>query len=556
MKLTRINLIWRTVRHLRLVQIYWRVIFRLVRPSVSSRSIHVTQRTPSGIWSAVAERRQSLYGPESFRVLNIDYDISVAGWSPPAHSKLLCYNLHYFDDLNSQNANDRTKWHHDLITNWIAENPPTKGSGWEPYPTSLRITNWIKWALSGECLPLEVKRSLVVQTRWLARRLEWHLLGNHLFANAKALVFSGLFFEGPEAQKWLVQGLKILAREVPEQILHDGGQFERSPMYHALALEDMLDLANISQAFDASLTSNQKSLFSGWRVRIPAMLHWLKTLSHPDGKIAFFNDASFRVAPDNTALFDYALRLKIMPIPTARALTHLPISGYARLELGTAVVLADIAPVGPDYLPGHAHADTLSFEMSLNKSRVIVNSGTSVYGISAERHRQRGTRAHSTLCLANENSSEVWAGFRVGRRARVTKASAKQELGALELVAQHDGYCHLSGRPQHRRFWCLKNNSLTIQDHIIGTNLQHCEIRFHLAPEVYAETPSQGIVILTDSNGDHISQVNCSQKGTLNIEKSTWHPEFGKVLPNLCISILLNESAPFSHLTTIEWSTN
>ena len=554
MKLSHINLIWRTVRHLRPVQVYWRVVFRLARPRVPSRAIEATQNALSGIWSPVAERRQSLYGPTAFRVLNTDYDIGIGGWDAPTLPKLLHYNLHYFDDLNSQNANDRTKWHHDLIAHWIAENPPARGSGWEPYPTSLRITNWIKWALSGGCLPLEAKLSLVGQTRWLTRRLEWHLLGNHLFVNAKALVFSGLFFDGPEAQKWLAQGLKILAREVPEQILPDGGQFELSPMYHALALEDMLDLANIAQAFDGSLTPKQKALFSDWRARIPAMLHWLKTLSHPDGRIAFFNDASFGIAPENSALFDYALRLKITQPPATTTLTHLPISGYARLELGTAVVLADIAPVGPDYLPAHAHADTLSFEMSLNKSRVIVNSGISVYGISAERHRQRGTGAHSTLCLVNENSSEVWGSFRVGRRARVSGVSAKQEPEALKLTAQHDGYCHLPGRPLHRRTWCLKNSSLTIHDDIIGTNFQPCDIRFHLAPEIHAEISSQGTVLLSDGKGDHIARVSFAKKGTLNIENSTWHPEFGKVVPNLCISIRLNENAPYSHLTTFEWS--
>lgn len=554
MTLSLISLIWRTVRHLRPEQVYWRVVFKLARPRLPSRAIEATQKTPSGMWSPMAERRQSLFGPTAFRVLNTDYDIDTGGWDAPALPKLLQYNLHYFDDLNSQNANNRRKWHHDLIALWITENPPARGCGWEPYPTSLRITNWIKWALSGECLPLEAKLSLVAQTRWLAKRLEWHLLGNHLFVNAKALVFSGLFFEGPEAEKWLAQGLKILAREVPEQILSDGGQFELSPMYHALALEDMLDLANLAQAFDGSLTPQQKTLFGDWRAHIPAMLHWLETLSHPDGGIAFFNDASFGIAPENNALFEYALRLKITPTPATTTLTHLPISGYARLELGTAVVLADIAPVGPDYLPAHAHADTLSFEMSFNKSRVIVNSGTSVYGISAERHRQRGTKTHSTLCLANENSSEVWGGFRVGRRSRVSGVSAEQKPEALKLAAQHDGYSHLAGRPVHRRAWCLKNNSLTIQDDIMGNGTQPCDIRFHLAPEVHAEASSQGAVLLSDVKGKHIARVSFGQKGVMSIESSTWHPEFGMAVPNQCISIRVAENAPFSHVTTFEWS--
>ena len=41
------------------------------------------------------------------------------------------------------------------------------------------------------------------------------------------------------------------ARELPEQILADGGHFELSPMYHALVLEDLLDLVNIARRYDS-----------------------------------------------------------------------------------------------------------------------------------------------------------------------------------------------------------------------------------------------------------------------------------------------------------------
>ena len=30
------------------------------------------------------------------------------------------------------------------------------------------------------------------------------------------------------------------------------------------------------------------------------------------------------------------------------------------------VAIIDVAKIGPDYLPGHGHADTLSFELSIN----------------------------------------------------------------------------------------------------------------------------------------------------------------------------------------------
>ncbi len=108
------------------------------------------------------------------------------------------------------------------------------------------MVNWIKWFLAGASPEPEWLDSLADQVRVLERRLEFHLLGNHLLANAKALVFAGFFFEGPDAQRWLYRGRTILDSELPEQVLPDGGHFERSPMYHAIILEDLLDLENLS----------------------------------------------------------------------------------------------------------------------------------------------------------------------------------------------------------------------------------------------------------------------------------------------------------------------
>ncbi len=109
-------------------------------------------------------------------------------WNTPAQSKLWLYNLHYFDDLNSQDAKQRREWHRELINCWINENPPGFGNGWEPYPSSLRIANWIQWALWGNEMETSWLDSLAVQTRFLRKRLVFHLLGNHLLANASSVI--------------------------------------------------------------------------------------------------------------------------------------------------------------------------------------------------------------------------------------------------------------------------------------------------------------------------------------------------------------------------------
>src|SRR6185436_7069489 len=102
-------------------------------------------------------------------------------------------------------------------------------------------------------------------------------------------------------------------------------------------------------------------------------------------------------------------------LPCQDGIAQLEPSGYVRIQRDPVLVIFDAAPVGPDYLPGHAHADTLSFELSWGDRRVITNSGTSTYSVGPRRAWERSTAAHNTVEIDDENSSEVWGGFRVAR---------------------------------------------------------------------------------------------------------------------------------------------
>ena len=239
------------------------------------------------------------------------------------------------------------------------------------------------------------------------------------------------------------------------------------------------------------------------------MFDWLQIMSHPDGKISFFNDTAFDIAPELSELITYAENCEIELLETPGPGLHiLPNSGYCRLAKGKAVALLDLAAVGPDYLPGHAHADTLSFELSLHNQRLIVNGGTSVYGTETERHRQRGTRAHSTLNINLADSSEVWGGFRVGRRAKVSDINYNVTAESLTASANHRGYVHLHGRPVHQRSWKLEEQKLTVTDHIGGQLSQQFEINFHLAPYIEVIADRDNEIQLFDRNGKKIIQFN------------------------------------------------
>ncbi len=492
-----------------------------------------------GEWVSPAQRQISLLSPSTFCFLNETHTLDDVGWDDRGLDKLWRYNLHYFDDLNARDGYLRCDWHVALLKRWVAENYPGFGNGWEPYPTSLRIVNWVKWKLAGNVLPDVCVQSLAMQARWLSKRLEQHLLGNHLFANAKALVFAGVFFAGGEADIYLEQGLSIINRELSEQVLPDGGNFERSTMYHGIFLEDVLDLINIAQVYPGCI---DVKVVEGWRETAGRMLSWMIGMVHPDGQIALFNDAAFYVAPEPAELFVYAERLGLHgaePVTNVRwQLQHWPESGYIRLNSPGAVALLDVAPVGPDYLPGHAHADTLSFELSLFDQRVVVNGGTSRYGLGPERLRERQTVSHSTVEVAGQSSSEVWGGFRVARRAYPFDFESSQEHELLSVTCSHDGYTRLPNKPIHRREWVMDSSGLLVTDLVVGGEYSAvARYILHPAVQVAEAGENEWLLVLPRGENVHIKVLT----GRAKLEPANYAPEFGRVLPTHCLAVSLAE---------------
>lgn len=493
-----VSRLFNTARYLKPVQLYSLVCRR--KPV----HLHIARmpdlRTPNGIWTPGIIRETARIGPDRFRFLN--QERSVKDWNDPSVPKLWLYNLHYFEAPDAE-----------LIRKWVNENPVGLGNGWEPYPLSLRISNWIKWALAGNLLDNVAVASLAIQARYLSRTVEHNLLANHLFANAKALIFAGCFFE---ARYWLQQGLDILRTEIDEQILRDGGHFERSTMYHSLILEDVLDLVNLGHVYSG--------LLPDWSQTAGSMLGWLSQMTHPDGRIAFFNDAAFGIAPEPATIVDYARRLGIKA--NQQVLSD---SGYVRLESECAVALFDAAPIGPDYQPGHAHADTLSFELSLGGRRAIVNTGISTYEKCADRHAQRGTAAHNTVRIDCQDSSEVWSAFRVARRARPLSVITDH---TTFVEASHDGYSRLKDPVIHMRRLTLASNELQVKDTIQAKREHQVEITFHVHPE---------------SN----PQVELDPKLIGSEMQSHWYPEFNKSIPNRTITGRWQGTCPASFITRI-----
>lgn len=533
-----IFLYFNTLKYLHFIQIYWRIWLWIYKP-IFKPGFVARIRPRSFSWIDTPRHPPKMFGEKDFFFLNergkFDGNID---WNDSRFSKLWLYNLHYFDDLNCSNPNDRKSWHQGLISSWIKENQYARGCGWESYPTSLRIVNWIKWSMSGFVLSDDAKKSLSIQINWLAKRIERHLLGNHLFANLKALIYYGLYFEGDDADSKLKIGLKECIDQIKEQIKIDGGHFELSPMYHSIVLQDILDLINLMNCYPKKIPL--ESIVS-LKSCASKMITWLELMCHPDGEISFFNDCAFNVALSFSDLKDYAAKLGVnQPIQinySKLQIYRLESSGYLNIRSREATLILDTAEVGPAYLPGHAHADTLSFEVSIFEQRVIVNGGTSCYGSGLERIRERHTKSHSTVEVDGQSSSEIWGGFRVARRAKPFNFGMISTRNEISVGCSHDGYLRLKGKPIHRREWSMTKKQLTISDWVTGG--EHRSIaRFILHPSVYIERLNKSDWYICMPFGQKVLFQVLSGSGF--VESATYATEFGKVLQTQCLALDLS----------------
>ncbi len=279
-------------------------------------------------------------------MLNEEHELSSLAALEPALSHLWRYHAHYFDDLRAAEVASRTEMQRQWVETWLRECPPGTTTAWDPYPTSLRIVNWLKWVWQGGPLSAEAWQSLAVQARWLAQDLEYHLLGNHLLANARALVFAGCAFGGDEGDRWLRLGMELYREQLPEQILPDGGHFELSPMYHAIVLEDLLDVWNLAHAAETALPEFAREV-QAWEPLLQKMRYWLAAMTHPDGTLAHFNDSTQGQSASTRELGDYAARLGFSPLSALpEGMTFLKDSGYVRCQLEAAVMIVDAGKIG------------------------------------------------------------------------------------------------------------------------------------------------------------------------------------------------------------------
>jgi uncharacterized heparinase superfamily protein len=289
-----------------------------------------------------------------------------------------------------------------------------------------------------------------------------------------------------EEEAWLGRCVRFLQPELERQFHPDGGHVERCPAQLLAALQDVIEIRN---------------LLHGAGVEAPPILGAvldraapaLRLLRHADGGLALFNGTR----EETPAMLDLVLT---QAQSRGRAPAALPETGFHRLQASRTLVICDVGAPPPgkrDAAAGglprgadrFAHAGTLSFEMSVGRDRLIVNCGAAPAAEGEWRDALRATAAHSTLVLADTNSSELKPEG-LGRRVENVEADRQEANGAQWLEATHDGWLRQFGLRHRRRLYLSESGDDLRGEDVLEPDREvevpGFVLRFHLHPAVVA----------------------------------------------------------------------
>ena len=125
---------------------------------------------------------------------------------------------------------------------------------------------------------------------------------------------------------------------------------------------------------------------------------------------------------------------------------------------------------------------------------------------------------------STNDSSEVWGGFRMGKRAKVRVLSDTEN----EIMAEHDGFKGCI----HQRKFTINDDVFTINDKIVGNNMTECISYIHFAPDIE--------VLAISSTEIRTNRANIAVSGANSIEiiKDFVSVEYNRLEPSKTIKIV------------------
>ena len=375
----------------------------------------------------------------------------------------------------------------DLVQSWLRENSGWHGVAWRSDVLATRVFAWVAQfdeivrRDQDHTLRRAMLTSMAAQLRHLARTASWEVAGAARVRALKGLIAGRAVLGEPGAR--LAKALRALEREVQVQILPDGGHLSRNPSLQLQVLQDLIDTRAVLRAARIQTPGTLQHA-------IERMAPMLRFFRHGDRRLALFNDS----LEEDGVLIDLVLTRSETK---AGAPTQAPQTGFNRLQAGRSLAIMDTGRTPPRGFDEIAHAGTLSFEMSHERERIIVNCGAYRGPKWSWSRVARASAAHSVLVVADTNSVEIRDDGALGRCPRSIASERAEHEGQQWISATHDGYRERFGLTYARQlFLAADGEDLRGEERLTGRPGAAFVVRFHLHPSVQASLAQDGGSVL------------------------------------------------------------
>jgi uncharacterized heparinase superfamily protein len=501
------------------------------------------------------------------------------------------------------------------LGSWMRANPPLTGINWASMlELAFRSISWM-WAIQF-FVPFEhagkpgwivdLLLGLERQLEHVGRHLSSYFSPNtHLLGEALALYVGGrLLPELRPAARWERVGRAVLLHESRAQVNPEGSHAEQSPHYHRYALDFyLLALAVARKTEDAAAGQFAEiaSRMASFCRAIADSNGRLPTIGDDDGGLLFpicgrtpddvrdslalaaallrrqelAIDAPpeevFWMSGGDVTAFVHPLEPSPPQCPTSQVFSD---TGYVVFDSPAGHSILDAGPHG--FLNGgHAHADALSFVLTVGGRPLLIDPGTASYTDPALRDRFRSTAMHNTVVMDGRQQAQPSGRFHWHSRAnghvdlwRPASQIPTPDQGELSpdhtpgniasdmpfdyVEALHDGYSPLVHR---RGLLRMPDDLWFVVDHLQGNGRHAAEIYWHFDPAWRLNREKESVTQLIHDDGLHaVLASTARQRETFlgDNEGIGWcSPRYGRVVPSLTVRYSKTDDTPMSLCTAI-----
>ena len=408
-----------------------------------------------------------------------------------------------------------------VVGRWLLAHGTKVDEAWAPHLWGERILFWTAYApyilSSGDSgYRSALLNTLARGARHLDSSADKAAAGIDRVTAWCGVAAAGLLVQGGVPR--LARGEAGLARALASAQFEDGGLISRSP-FEQVQLVDRLGL--LRSCYQAA----KQTIPEGIETAAQASLAALHGVTMGDGALSSWQGCNPGSAGRLTAVIE-GCGLRARPLRQARGW------GYQRMSALGTIVIVDAAPPPPQKMAEQGSASTLAFEMSDGGQRLVVNCGGPgplpsalpdelVQGL-------RTTAAHSTLVLADTNSTNILADGSLGKGVEDVTIERTEDNDSSRLEASHDGYSRAFGMV-HKRSLMLGNDGKELRgaDQLVPKGRKKIRasaayaVRFHLAPGIEATITADGMGAILRSKGAPPWNFRC-RGGNLSVEESLW----------------------------------